>query len=95
MDDLSKIERRLARLESRNLSGMGHEATLLHHRRLGDMRVEVIRAAIREVVEPDAADAWMDSPNKMFGGSTPAAAARTDPDIVRSAIHALASGEPN
>jgi len=93
MGDLKSIERRLARLETRDLSGMGHEAAIRHRDRLGDLRVEMAKAAISELVEADAADAWMDTPNKVFNGRTPAETARTDPDLVRQAVYMLRSGE--
>lgn len=94
MGDLEGMKRRLARLESRDLSGMGYEAAALHRGRIGDLRVGTARAAIGELVEPDAADAWMDAPNASFGGRTPAETAREDLDLLMSAIRALRSGEP-
>lgn len=94
MEDLRSIEGRLARLEARDPGGMGREAAARHRGRVGDLRVEAVRAAIGELVELAAADAWMDAPNGAFGGRTPAEAARADPDAVRQAIRALASGEP-
>lgn len=94
MDELKAIERRLARLESRDLTGMGYEAARRHAARIGDLRVEMARAALQEVLRPDAVDLWMGAPNPMFGGDTPEDAARTDPDRVMEAVHRLRSGEP-
>jgi len=94
MDELAAIERRLARLESRNLSGMGHEAAIQHHNRVGDLRIDMARAAIGEIMESAGADTWMDAPNKAFGGRTPTEAARIDVNLVRQVIDMLASGEP-
>lgn len=88
------IDRLLGMLESRDLSGMGHEARRLHHKRIGDLRAAGVRVALAELVKPDAIDGWMDAPNAMLDGRRPEDVARTEPDAVRDMIRRLASGEP-
>lgn len=95
MDDLKAAERRLARLEARDMSRMGHEARRRHAARAGDLRVEMARASLRGVLRPEAVDPWMAAPNPMFEGRTPEDTARTDPDRVMEAIRRLGSGEPD
>jgi len=88
-ENLKNIERRLYKLGSKNLSDMGYEAGILHRARLADLRVEMIRAAIGELVKPAAADEWMDIPNEVLNGRTPTEAAKTQPDLVRDVIRRL------
>jgi len=84
----------LARLELRNLSGMGHEAAIRHNERIGDLRIEMVKAALREVMSDHVIDAWMRSPNREFGGRSPEDVARADPARLMEMVRRLGSGEP-